>query len=343
MDFNKNIVSIDLKILSYGIQQYFDSGFARRGLWVRANEVAGPIVVCVNGHIMTNTVLSEADSIITTDLPRGLHFVDGKIAVQLLNVKTGTRSNLVFLDNIQSALPEDNKGQHILISCFPKSGSTLLLRLLTKATGFLNWPLVYEYGGNEQDLYFPSVVNGYSIDTVTQQHVRATKANIRIISDFGFQVIVLTRNIFDTLVSLHDHLIQESFETPLLYVDSDFESMSFERRIDMLIDLALPWYLDHYASWFKNDRVLDNNSVYWLSYEELINKPVETVKSICNHFHIPFLENFAELHNIASSAVNTRLNVGTAGRGTEMLSTTQKNRVIEMMRHHYRVDFSKLL
>ena len=44
-------------------------------------------------------------------------------------------------------------GEHLLVACFPKSGSTYLSRLLSDVTGYPLRGFVQCYGHNEQDLF----------------------------------------------------------------------------------------------------------------------------------------------------------------------------------------------
>jgi hypothetical protein len=334
-----------MKINDFGLTTSIIADIEKKYLWIRADNLSIPAAVCVNFQIMPTIVSSDDRSILTVEIPRSLAFTNCELSIQLLNLLTGTRSEIIKIKNealIKNSAMEQ-KSAKVLICCFPKSGSTLLLDLLTKATGYLSCPMVYEYGGNEQDLYLPSVIDAYCQQTVTQQHVRATKTNLRIIGDYGFKTVILTRNIFDTLVSLHDHLIRESYEIPLLYVDRDFELLSFEGRIDMLIDLALPWYIDFYVSWFKNFPDIFSDSLIWMRYEELIVDPKGSIDMITKKFGLPYIGQSNGISNLLANGGATRLNVGVTGRGIKRLSNSQKEKVIGMFKHHPNVNFSRIL
>lgn len=340
-----------MQILRAGIQKYpgGDVGPSRGpGLWVQMEPVEAPVALCVNSEIMNDTVRSEDRSTLTVELPDSLVSASGTLEVKVLDLYSGRCSNELVVEvepgpDLTGA--EKRKGNHILISCFPKSGSTFLLRRLEEATGYINQPMVFEYGGNEQDLYLPAVTRAFYQNTVTQQHLRATGTNIRILADFDFRVVVLTRNIPDTLVSLHDHLLRESLETPLLHVDSGFEKLDFERRLDMLIDLALPWYLNFYASWFNNYTRLKSGAVMWVDYEQVVGASAATVAKICQQFGLPFSIATASVPNLDDpvTAQKIRFNVGRPGRGRALLSPSQLSRISALARHHPRVDFSRII
>ena len=104
---------------------------------------------------------------------------------------------------------------NIFVACFPKSGSTYVTTLLSELTGFPIVPAVQFFGQNEQDLFEPALQPFRGRSTVTQQHVKGTNNNLRLMKEYGIRPVVLVRDIFDVLLSLHDHFEREGIHTPV--------------------------------------------------------------------------------------------------------------------------------
>ncbi|CAH1077466.1 sulfotransferase domain-containing protein [Candidatus Nitrotoga sp. 1052] len=322
-------------------------------MWFLGTGFNNSTVVCINNRILTKTVISLDGTLATVEVPQDILTLEQQLYIFLIDTRTDVRSNIVeamvtfigpkkvFFSEAPSTLAA--RGRHILISCFPKSGSTLLLKSLCKITGFQNWPMVFEYGGNEQDLFLPSIIDAYSMDTITQQHVRATDTNLRLIKNYGFKVVILTRNIFDTLISLHDHLLSESLDMPMGYLNENYRTLTFEQRLDFLVDVVTPWYLNFYASWSQVNTYLDSNDFLWITYDELINDKNGTIFQLLSKFGFyddkeKVLGSLAEL-----KSEDTRLNVGISGRGRRMLNDCQKKRIFEIAQRYPDIDFSLIL
>jgi hypothetical protein len=314
-------------------------------MWFLGNGFSNTTVVCINNRILEKTIISSDGRLATVEIPQDILSHEHQLYIFLIDICNDIRSNIVEakVSSSESFSTLAHKGKHILISCFPKSGSTLLLKALCKTTDFQNCPMVFEYGGNEQDLFLPSIINAYSLDTITQQHVRATNTNLRLIKNFGFKVVILTRNLFDTLISLHDHLLSESLEIPMGYLDENYRKLSFTQRLDFLVDIVTPWYLNFYASWSKVNTYLDPNDYIWVTYDELINDKIKTISRLLSKFDFyddkeKILNSLLELEN-----EDTRLNVGISGRGRQMLNDCQKSKIIELTQRYPDMDFSSIM
>ncbi|TKB26114.1 sulfotransferase domain-containing protein [Desulfopila sp. IMCC35006] len=322
-------------------------------MWFLGDGLSNSTVVCINNRILTKTIVSLDRNLVTVEIPQDILSLEQRLYIFLIDTRTDVRSNIVeskvsFFDSKKNLCSKPfstlaHRGRHILISCFPKSGSTLLLKTLCKTTGFQNCPMVFEYGGNEQDLFLPSIIDAYSVDTITQQHVRATNTNLRLIKNYGLKVIILTRNIFDTLISLHDHLLSESLDMPMGYLDKNYRMLTFEQRLDFLVDIVTPWYFNFYASWSTVNTYLAPNDFLWITYEELINDKTKTISRLLSKFDLlddkeKIFSSLAEIKN-----EDTRLNVGISGRGRQMLNDCQKKRILELTQRYPNMNFSLIL
>ena len=228
------------------------------------------------------------------------------------------------------------RGHTIFISALPKSGSTFLVNVLAEVTGYQSFFLGY-HQLNEQDLYLPNLIDAWSLNVISHQHTRASAPNLALMRQFAIRPVILTRDIYDATVSLTDHLERESPQTPLLNVPDDFMTRGRAERLDMVIDLALPWYIRFVADW----RLAEQDCL-WLRYEELTTDGVGVVRRILAHHGLDREAGAIERALIQARGDRSRFNKGIAGRGAEELSDSQKARIVALTRYYPAVDFSAL-
>lgn len=221
------------------------------------------------------------------------------------------------------------RGRTLFITAMPKSASTFAVNTLAETTGFTRMFLGFDHL-NEQDLYLPQLLDGWSMDLVCHQHTRATRPNLALLSAMGIRPIVLTRHLPDALVSLCDHLEREADETPILQVGPDFAGRDREARLDLVIDLAAPWYVQFLAGW-KRAAERDDADPLWLDYAALTDDPVAGLSPILRDLGL----DTARLEGAAAKAKGggSRLNQGVAGRGDSELSDAQRARLRRLCAH----------
>src|SRR5947208_10982458 len=120
-------------------------------------------------------------------------------------------------------------GRHLFIACVPKSASTFLKNLLLNLSGYRDLFTVYAAGQTEHEIYLPTLRESAHLDTVTQQHCRASDANVHLMQAFGIRPVVLVRNIFDSVMSLLDFYDQGAFQTS--YFRADWPVLDKETKI----------------------------------------------------------------------------------------------------------------
>ncbi len=223
----------------------------------------------------------------------------------------------------------------LFIAAAPKSGSTFFAAALAEATGFLPYFLGASHL-NEQDLYLPRLLDAWSLDIVCAQHVRATRPNLALLSDFSIRPVVLVRDLGDSLVSLRDHLERETPITPIFEADERFLSRSREAQLDALVDLVAPWYLAFHAGWARAPI-----ETLLLTYETVIADPAEAVARAAAFARVP-LKCAPEQALARVQRSKTRYNRGRAGRGAAQLSKAQWARLARLAAHYEGVDFSPL-
>ena len=251
---------------------------------------------------------------------------------------SGQRAELA---DFTTDITHEQLGRHIFIACVPKSASTFLKNLLVGLTGYRDVFMVYAAGQNEHELYLPTVRETAHLDTVTQQHCRASDANVQMMQAFDIKPVVLVRNIFDSVMSLLDFYNKGAFQNS--YYRADFQFLDEETKIDLLIDNVIPWYFQFVASWslVEKQKSLD---IFWLSYEDLIADKPSAIKNILEFYGLGAARRSVEqkIKETESAKRSTRFNKGVAGRGKTGLIDRQKERIHGLAKYHPSTDFSRI-
>ncbi|MHB1556681.1 MAG: sulfotransferase domain-containing protein [Isosphaeraceae bacterium] len=230
----------------------------------------------------------------------------------------------------------------LVVTCYPKCGSTYLVTLLSRLLDWPHVPLSYAYERSEQDLYLPALLFHDRGPLLTQHHLRATGPNLQLIEAAGIKVIVLVRNLADALVSLRDHLVNEGPHAPVCYVTERFGTLRLDQQLDWLIDLAAPWYVHFYTSWQHAARE-GKVSPLWLTYDDVVKDTPRTLGRILEFVgvrHDP--EQVARAMAELPRDRSVRFNQGVAGRGS-MFTPWQRARLRRLCGHDPDVDFTPLL
>jgi tetratricopeptide (TPR) repeat protein len=246
-----------------------------------------------------------------------------------------------ILSDFTTEIESEQLGRHIFIACVPKSGSTFLKNVLVALSGYRDAFMVSTPSQFEQELYLPVVENVAHLDTVTQQHCRASAVNVQMMQAFGIRPVVLVRNIFDSVMSLLDFYDKGAFLHS--YFRADYQLLDRETRIDLIIDNFVPWYFQFVTSWRKaeKDRSLE---IFWISYEELIQDKVTTIQKLLEFYGLGAAKRGIEqtIKRTESEKRKSRFNKGVTGRGNEGLSEAQKEKIRRMARYFPGTDFSCL-
>lgn len=261
--------------------------------------------------------------------------------VNLTNSLAASGRPAILRDYTAEITPEQ-LGRHIFIACVPKSASTFLKNVLAGLTGFQDVFMVHAAGQSEHEIYLPTVREFAHLNTVTQQHCRASDANIHIMQAFEIRPIVLVRNIFDSVVSLLDFYNKQGafFNS---YFRADFQSLDDETKINLLIDNVIPWYFQFVASWDLAEKQ-QRLTVRWLTYEDLIENKPETVENVLEFYGLgsPARAIESRIQKAESEARKIRFNKGVAGRGKARLGDEQKERVRRLSKYYPTTDFGRI-
>lgn len=231
-------------------------------------------------------------------------------------------------------------GRHLFVACAPKSGSTFLKHLLLDTTKFADMFSVYSAIQNEHELDLPQLLKFAARNTVTQQHCRASEANIHLMQAFGIRPVVLVRNIFDTAMSLRD-FYDGGFVYSTFFEREHYMALTPEEKIDLLIEYALPWHFQFLASWQRAARAKRLEALF-LTYEELIADPPAALARVLGFYGMQ--ARAEDLQGIVAARSgdrrSNRFNQGVAGRGERGLTDGQKTRIAALTRFFPGTDFS---
>lgn len=231
-------------------------------------------------------------------------------------------------------------GKYVFLAAMPKSGSSFLSHALCTALGYRHSYLAFAYENIEQEIYLPRLLETYGQGTVVQQHIKGNGPNLSTFRRFGIRPTIQTRNIFDIIVSVRDHLLRERLDNiPSLIVPDDYASLPEERQLDIVTTMFGPWLVSFYVSWRTAEEV-HGHEVMWLRYEDCISDWKAAIIKV------------AAFHSLADSVVDvekalevsrlnpwSRINKGVIGRGEELLNGRQKAVLRQMASYYPGVDF----
>ena len=234
----------------------------------------------------------------------------------------------------------------IVVAAAPKSGSTFLSNVINRVTDLPYSRLSSAYATNEHDLYLPALHLMNNRGCVSQLHIKGTFHNAALMKTFSIKPIILVRDIQDTIVSLADDLrAKEKMEGfgsgqngfSFLWQDHAIAGLNQEALIDCIIDLAIPWYVNFYASWYRLCARGDVDAM-WITYEEMMKDKKNTIANVLDHV------GFGKDIFIDDAVLGLRFskfNSGESGRGDKLLSDHQKSRLKQLFSYYPDIDFSR--
>ncbi|PYS68339.1 MAG: hypothetical protein DMF73_17035 [Acidobacteria bacterium] len=222
-----------------------------------------------------------------------------------------------------------------------ESASTFLKNLLVNLTGYRDLFTVYAAGQTEHEIYLPTLRECAHLDTITQQHCRASDANVHLMQAFDIRPVVLVRNIFDSVMSLLDFYNKGAFQTS--YFRADWPVMDEETKIDLLIENVVPWYFQFVASWDLAEKQ-KRLEVNWLSYEDLVADKPSSVLKVLEFYGLGASRRGVaqRIGEIESEERKIRFNKGVTGRGRSGLDTRQKEQIRRLTRYYPSTDFGRI-
>lgn len=241
---------------------------------------------------------------------------------------------------IRAAL--DGFARSYLLVALPKSSSTYSTRALSRILGAdIYKDIVTQDRFTPKDLYIPGIVAMRERVTISQVHLVASGANLRILKAFQMPVAILLRNLYDVVASLRDHMQTNPYFSSIL-IPNAYDTLSDHDKLDYIIDTAVPWMVTFYVSWVQamSRGEVDTEFVF---YEDVVSEPVLFFRKICEQFghQVSEADVNKSLATIEKSAA-TRFNVGKPGRGAAELTAAQIARVQRHADFYPGIDFAPL-
>jgi tetratricopeptide (TPR) repeat protein len=257
----------------------------------------------------------------------------------LVNTLAVLKQPAVLTDYADALSPAEVQ-PHLLIACQPKSGSTFLKNLLCRITGFRDLYFFHASAQNEQDLFFPTLLEFATVPTVTQQHCRASEANLQLLQAFAMPALVLTRNLADVIISLRDFLTSGAVHGTF-FDPQTWAALTPEQRIDRIIDHLVPWHLQFLASWQRAGRER-RIAIHWLGYDALVADPTAAARAALAFFGIGAPEDSIRqaVDAVTANPAANRFNVGRTGRGADLLTAAQHQRLRTLADAYPETDFT---
>jgi hypothetical protein len=236
--------------------------------------------------------------------------------------------------------------QMIVVTAAPKAGSTFLVNTLMRLTGLRGFRLCAAYSTNEHDLYLPALCLMSASGCVSQLHMKGTFHNAALMRTFGIKPIILVRRIEDIVVSLRHDLRQKAqrpnFATgrhgySFVWHDQSTNELGDEQLLDMIIDLAVPWFVNFYVSWY---RLCEQQAVdaLWVTYEQLVAEKEGTLRLILEFLGI---RDVSAIDRELLSRKYGTFRDGRIGRGSLALTPAQRERLRRHFSYYPTVDFGK--
>jgi len=222
---------------------------------------------------------------------------------------------------------------HVLIACFPKSGSTYLRTLISNIHNIETISLTTGADRREQELSIERLVVFHKKNYVAQHHIRYSLVTEKLMKEFNITPIFLVRNIYDTIESLYDHLHKEGIETPMAFIPPDMLNWDKDKARKFIVDMIIPWYFNFYVSW----TLCQKKCI--ITYEQLIENPSQILEKILKFSDISYSD--SDIENAIQRATKqyTRQNVGKKGRG-EDLPEELKEKIRSLTNYYPGTDFS---
>lgn len=213
-----------------------------------------------------------------------------------------------------------NSKPNILIACMPKSGSTHLAHWLSSLQGYSTGSLVPANGWREhvadESLFF--IPHNSLRNVVYQHHMRFNHDLLRMCQENSTGIIVLTRNILDAAVSIHDHMTHVTAVWPMFNLtDLDWESMDEQQRYRYIAEFVMPWYVDFAAGWIRAAHS-EGPSITFLTYSQVTGN-LKSVHQALSDIGVFVTLRELEIARTEANKHDSRFNVGVAGRGVQAI------------------------
>jgi hypothetical protein len=223
----------------------------------------------------------------------------------------------------------EGRHQNVLLCAQPKSASLFITQVLSLALGYRNFHVGFNHKGGS--VYYPRLLAAKFTGTGTVSHCHnpPDPTTLSLIRALNLKVVVLTRNLLDTIASRRDMLLADKWVVSMLspLAVERFLTGSREYQIDVIIDLFAPSYINFFSGWMLQRGAEAVRPIY-ITFEEihadtvaLVGRVAEQLGETVRH------ERTRSIVDRIGSQGGINLNKGVCGRGREMINSRQTERL----------------
>lgn len=228
--------------------------------------------------------------------------------------------NNIFLGKI--SYNQKTSYTNVLLCAQPKSASLYITQLISSTFNYTNHQI--GFAKKSGDIYYPRMLAVKYIDSnsISHSHSAPTPDVIKLIKTLDLKVIVLYRNLLDSLVSRLDMLIKDGWAQNFLSSNSikNFQKLDFESQLTTIIHLYADDYLNFYTSW-KDVKAKNILNPLFITYDELIDNEMDMVKKVGNFLGEDFdEERFNSFRKNINENGGINFNKGISGRGKKVFN-----------------------
>jgi len=218
----------------------------------------------------------------------------------------------------------------------PKSASSFLTAAIAALPRMRHVDLYVGEHDNEHDLDDVKMMRFSGTSYVTQHHLHFTPKVARQTKQFDITPVVLTRNLFDCVVSMRDewHKLGVLGGSPSILPEI---ANLRDDQLDVLIaDMIMPWYIAFFVTWGYCSGAIR------VRYEDVRADPHNVVRMISEKVEID--AGAAEINRAVGAALARapRMNKAINGRG-QGINEQAKRHIRALAAHYPDLDFSEIL
>ena len=229
----------------------------------------------------------------------------------------------------------------------PKSGSTWIAQSVGPFLRTRGWktPSMTVGGGNRaQDFFLSELIRLEALEHdifTDHQHCVFSSYVLELLTAINAKVVFQTRNLYDMLISLRDHLDNETTVKPMFNIDTNqWAALNRTEKLDFLIYNVAPWYINFWVGWSQAQKAMGDNFLV-VKYEDLLENPDNIFETILDFSELPRSVFPASTDTIYTSNVFTRKNKAIIGRG-ELFTAEHRLHVDRLCKPYKDIDFSAM-
>jgi len=154
---------------------------------------------------------------------------------------------------------------------------------------------------------------------VERFHALPTNDLFSLMSD-NHTVIVQTRSIFDTIISIFDHMNRSPVKPWAVNANIYWGELSDEQKYDDIITNYLPWHIAFLQGWLKY--IENHNNCYLVTFDDFLGDKKEVIKTVFKKYEIIVPDKEFDF-----SEREQNFNKGVKGRGKLLLTKQQQDEI----------------